>query len=79
VVERRPVDVVLAEQGLDREHARAAVRARTRHPAHLGEGRGACLDGVDDRGVVDDPAVADDHVVLLRRCGRPSVDEGSLT
>jgi hypothetical protein len=56
---------MLADQGLDGEDAGAAVRAGTGRLAHLGEGRGSGLDGLNDCCVVDDEAVADDHWDLL--------------
>ena len=56
-----PADVMLAEECLDGEDAHAAVGARAGHPADVGERAGALVDGSRDGGVVDDPALADDH------------------
>src|SRR5919112_861755 len=57
--------LMLAQQPLEREDARAAVTARAGGPADPGQRPGTLVDRARHRLVVDDPAVAHDHDVLL--------------
>ena len=53
--------VVPAHEGLHREDAGAAVGARARGAADVGDGASPGAQGSGDRSVADDPALADDH------------------
>jgi hypothetical protein len=53
---------MVADETLEREDAGAAVLAGAGEAAHLGYRLGSLPDGLRDRIVVDDAALAHDHV-----------------